>query len=145
MDHFRLHDQLPPLDPDLVAASAREHAEAHLRLPIVESRIFFIDRLEGMQCAREVLRSPPLIGEEPSGDDSGSGGRRMSGGVSCVGLDVESSPTTNKAAILQASWSCLMRLLIIRSGDVGRKKQHVRRSVCSFFDIGMTHGLCLGQ
>lgn len=112
MDHFRLHDELPPLDPELVEASAREHAAAHLRLPIVESRIFFIDRLEGVRRAREVLRSPPLVGEEPSGGDGGSGGRRRSGGVSCVGLDVESSPTTHKAVILQASWSGPMRLLL---------------------------------
>ena len=92
MDRFRLRDCLPPLDPELVAASARQRAKAHLVMPIPESRIAFVDDVQALRRAQDALWRPPRLCD---------GRRGATPGVSCVGLDVENSPTTNRAVLLQ--------------------------------------------
>lgn len=39
LDHFGLHGEMPPLDPALVEAAARQRAAAHLQLAISDSRV----------------------------------------------------------------------------------------------------------
>lgn len=92
MNHFHLHRDLPPLDPRLVEASARERAAAHLQLPISESMVIFVHDKRSLKYAQQVL-----VRVAPPGVCGGAG----TPFVSCVGLDVEGSPVTNKSALLQ--------------------------------------------
>lgn len=82
MDHFNLHHLLPPLDPIKVEESARARAEAHLQIPLEDSRVFVVDGWDSLDYAERALRLPPRVGASVG---AGAGGR----GVSCVGLDVE--------------------------------------------------------
>ncbi|CAN0224628.1 unnamed protein product [Ectocarpus sp. 6 AP-2014] len=94
MDHFGLHGALPALDPALIEASARERAAAHLQLPISSSRVLVVEGWQTLQYARQVLMEPAAVG-----------GKGTVPGVRCVGLDVENSPTTNRATLLQVATS----------------------------------------
>eukprot|EP00752_Nemacystus_decipiens_P004366 g3990.t1 len=92
MDYWDLHGDVPPLDPLLVEASARERAAAHLQLPISMSRVVLVDGAHALQYAQHALTDPPLVG-----------GRGGLPGVSCVGLDVENCPVTSTAVLLQVA------------------------------------------
>ncbi|CAN0148816.1 unnamed protein product [Pylaiella littoralis] len=94
MDHFHLHRDMPPLDPALVEASAREIAAAHLQLPIDSSRVVVVDGSKTLQYAQRALLDPPAVG-----------GRGAYPGVRCVGLDVENCPATNRAVLFQVATS----------------------------------------
>lgn len=59
MDHWDLHGDIPPLDPLLVEASARERAAAHLQLPICASRVSVLAVIVGCCCSVAVA-VPPL-------------------------------------------------------------------------------------
>lgn len=102
MDSFDLRDKFPPLDPRDVEASARKRAEAFLQLSVDSSKVVLVNNLEGVRQAREALKAPPEVrgGGEGSYSEGREGGRA---GVKCVGLDVENSPTSGRATLLQVS------------------------------------------
>lgn len=118
-DHFNLHGQVPALDPRLVEASARERAAAHLRLPIGDSNVVLVDQLQTLQYAEEAMKRPPLVG-----------GRGQAPGVSCVGLDMEASPMTNKATLLQVCRGFFVLLgAALTVVSVAMRLCHERRAV----------------
>ncbi|CAM9902554.1 unnamed protein product, partial [Hapterophycus canaliculatus] len=93
MNRFDLHGAMPPLDPALVEASARERAAAHLQLPISDSGIVVVDGFQTLEYARRALVKPAAVG----------GRRGRAPGVVCVGLDVENCPSSSKAKLLQVA------------------------------------------
>eukprot|EP00903_Cladosiphon_okamuranus_P015468 g14282.t1 len=116
MNHWDLHGDMPPLDPLLVEASARERAAAHLQLPIDASRVVVVDGEQALLYAQNALTDPPVVG-----------GRGGLPGVRCVGLDVENCPTTSWAVLLQVATSTDVFLFDLMALSVHRAAPDVLR------------------